>query len=311
MPNLIDLRRRIKSVKNTQQITKAMKTVSTAKFKKAQRVVLEGRPLWHESPDVLAQLSRWAGAASHPLFAVREEKRVRVIVLTSDKGLCGAFNSNLLTAALEFIRGKAQGADVRLVLIGKKAANFFRKQAFPVEKAYADKTDRLGDADFADLAARLAREFTFQDTDAVYAVYNEFKSVLAPRIMTVRLLPVARPADSAVKDDLVDSVVRDNLVVADVADAASGPADSAPDWEPTAPVLLAALVPRYLEDQLRHFYGESQAAEQAARMMAMDSASQNAEELIGDLVLVMNKIRQASITKELLEIISAVEAMKK
>ncbi len=298
MPNLIDLRRRIKSVKNTQQITKAMKTVSTAKFKKAQRVVLEGRPLWHESPDVLAQLSRWAGAASHPLFAVREEKRVQVIVLTSDKGLCGAFNSNLLTAALEFIRGKAQGADVRLVLIGKKAANFFRKQSFPVEKAYADKTDRLGDADFADLAARLAREFTFQDTDAVYAVYNEFKSVLAPRIMTVRLLPVARP-DAAGPDN---SVVKNDLVVADAA---------APDWEPTAPVLLAALVPRYLEDQLRHFYGESQAAEQAARMMAMDSASQNAEELIGDLVLVMNKIRQASITKELLEIISAVEAMKK
>jgi len=302
MPNLIDLRRRIKSVKNTQQITKAMKTVSTAKFKKAQRVVLEGRPLWHESPDVLAQLSRWAGAASHPLFAVREEKRVQVIVLTSDKGLCGAFNSNLLTAALEFIRGKAHGADVRLVLIGKKAANFFRKQPFPVEKAYADKTDRLGDADFADLAARLAREFTFQDTDAVYAVYNEFKSVLAPRIMTVRLLPVARPAAASA----TSATTRPSLTA-----ESAGPDAAAPDWEPTAPALLAALVPRYLEDQLRHFYGESQAAEQAARMMAMDSASQNAEELIGDLVLLLNKIRQASITKELLEIISAVEAMKK
>ena len=297
MPNLIDLRRRIKSVKNTQQITKAMKTVSTAKFKKAQRVVLEGRPLWHEAPDVLAQLARWAGPAAHPLFAVREEKRVRVIVLTSDNGLCGAFNSNLLAAALEFIRGKARaGADVRLILIGKKAANFFRKQPFPVEKAYADKTDRLGDADFAELAGRLARDFTFQDTDAVYVVYNEFKSVLAPRILTVRFLPVARPADSAVKE---------GLVVADVAES------GAPDWEPTAPALLASLVPRYLEDQLRHFYGESQAAEQAARMMSMDNASQNAEDLIEDLVLVLNKIRQASITKELLEIISAVEAMKK
>jgi F-type H+-transporting ATPase subunit gamma len=306
MPNLIDLRRRIKSVKNTQQITKAMKTVSTAKFKKAQRVVIESRPLWHESPDVLAQLSHWAGAASHPLFALREEKRVRVIVLTSDKGLCGAFNSNLLTAALGFIRSKAQRSDVRLVLIGKKAANFFRKQPFPVEKAYADKTDRLGDADFTDLAARLTREFTFQDTDAVYAVYNEFKSVLAPRIMTVRLLPVAPDKGaSAVKHGPVNSAIKDGLVIADVAEVA------APDWEPTAPALLAALVPRYLEDQLRHFYGESQAAEQAARMMAMDSASQNAEELIGDLVHLLNKIRQASITKELLEIISAVEAMKK
>jgi F-type H+-transporting ATPase subunit gamma len=304
MPNLIDLRRRIKSVKNTQQITKAMKTVSTAKFKKAQRAVLEGRPLWHEAPNVLAQLSRWAGPDSHPLFALREEKRVRVIVLTSDKGLCGAFNSNLLTAALEFIRSKTRGgADVRLVLIGKKAANFFRKQPFPVEKAYADKTDRLGDADFAELSGRLARDFTFQDTDAVYAVYNEFKSVLAPRILVVRLLPVARPADSVAKNDLVDSAVKNGLVVAD--------AGAVPDWEPTAPSLLAALVPRYLEDQLRHFYGESQAAEQAARMMAMDNASQNAEELITNLILGLNKVRQASITKELLEITSAVEAMKK
>ena len=303
MPNLIDLRRRIKSVKNTQQITKAMKTVSTAKFKKAQRAVIESRPLWHESPGVLAQLSHWAGAASHPLFALREEKRVRVIVLTSDKGLCGAFNSNLLTAALGFIRSKAQGSDVRLVVIGKKAANFFRKQPFPVEKAYADKTDRLGDADFADLAARLAREFTFQDTDAVYAVYNEFKSVLAPRIMTVRLLPVAPNKGAA---SATSATTRSSL-----ATESAGPEAAAPDWEPTAPALLAPLVPRYIEDQLRHFYGESQAAEQAARMMAMESASQNAEDLISDLVHLLNKIRQASITKELLEIISAVEAMKK
>ena len=286
MPNLIDLRRRIKSVKNTQQITKAMKTVSTAKFRKAQRGVLEGRPLWHEAPGVLGQISAWAGADAHPLFAVRAEKRVHVIVLTSDKGLCGAFNSNLLSNAFEFIRAKAAGAEVRLVLIGKKATNFFKKRQFQIEKVYADKTDRLGDADFAELAESLDRAFTFQETDAVYIVYNEFKSVLAPRIMTVRLLPVARAA------------------------AAPGFEPRDPDWEPAAPALLAALVPRYVEDQLRHVYGESQAAEQAARMMAMDNASKNAEELIDDLVLVLNKIRQAGITKELLEIISAVEAIK-
>ena len=194
MPNLIDLRRRIKSVKNTQQITKAMKTVSTAKFRKAQRGVLEGRPLWHEAPGVLSQISAWAGAGAHPLFAVRAEKRVRVIVLTSDKGLCGAFNSNLMSKALQFIQAKAAGAEVKLVLIGKKASNFFKKQPFPIEKAYADKTDCLGDADFAELAESLGQAFTFQETDAVYIIYNEFKSVLAPRIMTVRLLPVARAA---------------------------------------------------------------------------------------------------------------------
>lgn len=287
MPNLIDLRRRIKSVKNTQQITKAMKTVSTAKFRKAQRGVLEGRPLWHEAPGVLSQISAWAGAGAHPLFAVRAEKRVRVIVITSDKGLCGAFNSNLMSKALQFIQAKAAGAEVKLVLIGKKASNFFKKQPFPIEKAYADKTDCLGDADFAELGESLGRAFTFQETDAVYIVYNEFKSVLAPRIMTVRLLPVARAA------------------------AAPGFEPPPPDWEPAAPALLAALVPRYVEDQLRHVYGESQAAEQAARMMAMDSASRNAGELIHKYFLVMNKIRQAGITKELLEIMTAVEALKK
>ena len=120
MPNLIDLRRRIKSVKNTQQITKAMKTVSTAKFRKAQRGVLEGRPLWHEAPGVLSQISAWAGAGAHPLFAVRAEKRVRVIVITSDKGLCGAFNSNLMSKALQFIQAKAAGAEVKLILIDPK-----------------------------------------------------------------------------------------------------------------------------------------------------------------------------------------------
>jgi len=292
MPNLIDLRRRIKSVKNTQQITKAMKTVSTAKFKKAQRGVLEGRPHWHETPAVLGQIAAWAGPSAHPLFAVRPEKRIHVLVLTSDKGLCGAFNSNLLTRALEFVRGKAAGADVKLILIGKKASAFFKKQPFAIEKAYADKTDKLADADFAELASRLSRAFTFQETDAVYAVYNEFKSLLAPRITALRVLPVVcEPAP---------------------ADAVSAPAEdrTLPDWEPAAPSLLAALVPRFVEDQIRHFYGESRAAEEAARMMAMDNASKNAEELIGDLVLVLNKIRQAGITKELLEIISAVEAIK-
>jgi len=288
MPNLIDLRRRIKSVNNTQQITRAMKTVSTAKFKKAQRAVLEGRPHWHETPAVLGRLAAWAGAGAHPLFAVRPEKRVHVLVLTSDKGLCGAFNSNLLARALEFIRGKAAGAEVRTIVIGKKAARFFAKQPYAVEKAYADKTDKMAEADFAELAAGLGRAFTFQETDAVYVVYNEFKSVLAPRITAVRVLPVILEAGGP-----------------------GGEADAAgPDWEPAAPWLLAALVPRYLEDQLRHCYGESRAAEEAARMMAMDNASKNAEELIGDLVLVLNKIRQASITKELLEIISAVEAIK-
>jgi F-type H+-transporting ATPase subunit gamma len=285
MPSLLDLRRRIRSVRNTQQITTAMKTVSTARFKKAQRRVVEGRPHWHEAPDLLSRLSAWAGRTAHPLFAARPEKRVFVIVVTSDKGLCGAFNSNLLARAAEFIAEKSKTSDVRLILFGKKAVNFFRRHPAPVERSVSDRVDKLPRPEIDAFARQLIRRFIFQETDAVYIAYNEFKSVLAPKITITRLLPVA-PAESAEPS-------------------------AAPDWEPGIPAMLDALVPRYVEDQLAHALAESQAAEQAARMMAMENASKNAEDLIGDLVLVMNKIRQAGITKELLEIMTAVEALKK
>jgi len=285
MPTLIDLRRRIRSVKNTQQITKAMKTVSAAKFRKAQRTILEGRPHWHGAPDVLARISRWAGSRAHPLFQVREEKTIHVIVIASDKGLCGAFNSNLLLRTIEFIENKAGGSRVRLVLIGKKSAHFFKKKPYAVDLAFVEKVDRLGPRELNDIARHVMRLFVFQETDAVYIAYNEFRSILAPRITISKLLPI-------------------------IPDAGKIPAGE-PDWEPQPAALIEALVPRYIEDQLGHAFFESLAAEQAARMLAMDNASKNAEELIEDLVLVLNKIRQAGITKELLEIITAVEAMKK
>jgi F-type H+-transporting ATPase subunit gamma len=287
MSTLIDLRRRIRSVKNTQQITKAMKTVATAKFKKTQRTVVEHRPLWHAAPDLLSRIASWTGAAAHPLFTVRDERRIHVIVITSDKGLCGAFNANLLSRALEFVVDKARTLQVGLVLIGKKAVNFFRKYAYPVEHAFGERTDRIDPAELSALARDLIRLYVYQETDGVYLAYNEFKSVLAPRITVYRLLPVTPPA------------------------AAPSPPVPPPEWEPGIPELLETLVPRYIEDQIRHAYAESQTAEQAARMMAMDNASKNAETLYDDLILVLNKVRQASITKELLEIMNAVEAMKK
>lgn len=287
MPSLIDLRRRIKSVNNTQQITKAMKTVSTAKFKKAQRVVVEGRPHWHSQPNLLARISGWTGPHAHPLFAVRNEKRIHVIVITSDKGLCGAFNANLLSRTIEFIKEKAGRSQVSLVLVGKKAVNFFKKHPYSVESAYTDKTDKIDIGEFRNIARHLMRMYVYLETDAVYVAYNEFKSVLAPRITIMKLLPVALSEGDAL------------------------PGAVPPEWEPAAAALLRTLVPRYIEDQLCHSFYESQASEQAARMMAMDNASKNAEELIGDLVLVLNKIRQAGITKELLEIMTAVEALRK
>ena len=287
MPALIDLRRRIKSVRNTQQITKAMKTVSTAKFKKSQRRVLESRPWWHVYPEFMSRLAGWLGPQSHPLLEGRLEKRILGVVLTSDKGLCGAFNSNLLAAAHRFFDEQARTADVRLILIGKKAAGFFKSQPFPVDLALTDKTDKLPLSRLKDLAGDLMRRYAHYRTDAVYVVYNEFKSILAPRVTVLRLLPVL-PKDGAPAAD-------------------SWP----PDWEPEAAVLLRALLPMFIEHQVYHCYFESQAAEQAARMMAMDNATQNAEDLIGRLVLFLNKVRQASITKELLEIMTAVEALSK
>jgi F-type H+-transporting ATPase subunit gamma len=286
MPTLIDLRRRIRSVQNSRQITQAMKTVATAKFRKAQRTVLEARPFWHLFPELMNRLAWWAAAGAHPLLLRRDEKKIEVMVVTADKGLAGAYNSNLLAAAGAFIGDKAKAAEVRLVLVGKKAANFFRKCPYAVDRVFGDRTDRLTREELRDLAESLMRDYAFQKIDAVYIVSNEFKSILAPKIMTHRVLPL-EPAPGAEASALL-----------------------APDWEPGEARLAAFLLPLYVESQIHHAVHESQAAEQAARMMAMDNATKNAEELIDDLVLLLNKIRQAGITKELLEIMTAVEALK-
>ncbi len=285
MPTLIDLRRRIHSVRNSEQITQAMKTVSTAKFRKAQRTVQEARPFWHLFPELMNRLAYWAAAGAHPLLLRRDEKKVEVLVVTSDKGLAGAYNSNLLAAADAFIVEKKRTAEVRLVLIGKKAVNHFRKRPHPVDRAFGDRTDRLGREELRGLSEFLMRQYAFQKIDAVYIVTNEFKSILAPRIMIHRVLPL-EPAPGV-----------------------EASAAWAPDWEPGGPRLAAFLLPLYVESQIHHAFHESQAAEQAARMMAMDNATKNAKELIEDLVLQLNKIRQAGITKELLEIMTAVEAL--
>ena len=286
MATLIDLRRRIRSVQNSQQITQAMKTVATAKFRKAQKTVLESRPFWHIQPEMMNRLAFWIAGVPHPLLARRDEKKIEVLVVTSDKGLAGAYNSNLLAAARAFIEDKAKSAEVRLVLAGKKAVAHFRKTALSVDRAFGDRTDRLTREEIGELAEFLMRQYALQRIDGFYIVYNEFKSILGPRIMTQRVLPLEPEA---------------------------GREESAawiPDWEPEAARLVRFLLPLYVESQIRHALHESQAAEQAARMMAMDNATRNAGELIDSLVIQLNKIRQAGITKELLEIITAVEALR-
>ncbi len=284
MPELIDLRRRIKSVRNTQQITQAMKTVATAKFKKAQRKVLEGRPHWHNAPDFLARVTAAAAHIRHPLLERRAEKRIRVLVVTSDKGLAGAFNANLLERAHEFLRGKQERCDIRLTLLGKKAVLYFKRLEFTVDLSIVDRVQNLTGGEIRELARGMMREFALNRSDAVYVAYNEFKSILAPRVTVSKLLPLEPPGED-------------------------GSRPVSPDWEPGAAALIGTLLPVYIEDQVCHCVWESSAAEHAARMMAMDNATKNADELIENLTLVLNKIRQASITKELLEIMSAVEAL--
>jgi len=285
MPALIDLRKRIKSVKNTQQITQAMKTVSTAKFKKAQRVLLEGRPYSHSFSDLLADVAFWTEGYLHPLLAEREEKKVEGLVITSDKGLTGAFNSNLLEEALSFFEEKAGSSEVSLVLVGKKAVSFFKKQPFSITRAYSDNVDKLTFEHIREIARFLMELYIFQKVDAVYVAYNEFKSILFPLIMIPKLLPLVSPEDESDRSFLL------------------------PGWEPEVASILNFLLPFYVESQVYHYFIESLTAEHAARMMAMDNASKNAEELVDDLTLVLNKIRQASITKELLEIMTAVDAL--
>jgi len=280
LPTLIDLRRRIQSVRNSQQVTQAMKTVATARFKKAHRLVVERRPFWHVFPDLALALSQPPGLARHPFLEIRPEKKIEVIVITSDKGLCGAFNSNLLATAGAFLEQKQAAAMVAVIPVGRKASAHFRRLKYPVIKSYAEGVDKRFEAISQDLKRHLEHRFFFQEVDAVYVVYNEFRSILAPRITITRLLPLG------------------------------GEASSMPDWEPEASRMIDYLLRFYLKYQLQHYLLESQAAEQASRMMAMENATKNAEELISDLVLLLNKIRQASITRELLEIQTAVEALK-
>ncbi|MFQ6068997.1 MAG: ATP synthase F1 subunit gamma [Candidatus Aminicenantales bacterium] len=285
MPALIDLRRRIKSVRNTQQITQAMKTVSSAKFRKAQRLVLEGRPYFRGLSGIVEHVALWAEWFYHPLFEEREEKHIEGLVVTSDKGLCGAFNSNLLEQTISFFHKKAEAAKVSLVLVGKKALLRFRKEPFPVEMSFRGNVDKLSHEDMRKISVFLKKKFILKKVDAVYIAYNEFRSILSPKIKILRLLPLVAP------------------------EVETGERLIPPAWEPEAFGVVNSLLPHFVDIFISHIFQESQAAEHAARMMAMDNATKNAEELIEDLTLVLNKVRQASITKELLEIMTAVEAL--
>jgi F-type H+-transporting ATPase subunit gamma len=288
MPSLRDIKRKITSVKKTQQITKAMKMVAAAKLRRSQERVISARPMSRKMLSVIASLAARVERAQHPLLAKREPKQVKLVVLTSDRGLCGAYNTNIIRKAVEAVREfKAQGKDVRINVIGRKGRDFFRKRpSYSVGQSWTD----LGMIEFekaAQIGKNIVERFTAAETDEVYLLYNEFKSVIQQKVTLEKLLPVEPPAEADPFAAAVDYL-----------------------YEPSAEAILSSILPRHIEVQVFRALLESQASEMGARMTAMDSATRNAKEMIEKLTLKFNKTRQAAITKEISEIVGGAEALK-
>ncbi len=288
MASLRDIRRKIVSIKKTQQITKAMKMVAAAKLRRAQERVIAARPYSRKMLSVIASLASRVERIQHPLLAKREPKKVKLLVLTSDRGLCGAYNTNILRKAVEAVREfQAQGKEVRVNIVGRKGRDFFRKRSsYTVGQAWSD----LGMIDYekaADVGKNIVERFAAGETDEVYLLYNEFKSVMLQNVTLEKLLPVEPPAEADPFTAAVDYL-----------------------YEPSAVAILTSILPKHIEVQVYRALLESQASEMGARMTAMDSATRNAKDLIGRLTLKFNKTRQAAITKEISEIVGGAEALK-
>ena len=286
MPSLIDFRRRIRSVKNTQQITKAMKMVSAAKLRRAQERVIAARPYAQTMRQMLANLvSAAAGdenAPDSPWLAKREAKRIDLIFLSSDTGLAGAFNSNLLKAAQKFHADHA-GAQINLTLVGRKGRDFYRKRQSTILQDFISILNRPTFQEASTIAKDVIGRYRKGETDAVYLLNNEFKSVMSQKVTVMQLLPLEiEPGEQAVQGDYI--------------------------YEQSPVEMLERLLPRYVEVAVFRAMLETVASYQAARMTAMDTASRNAKEVIEAVTLRMNRVRQAAITKEIIEVVSGAAA---
>lgn len=292
MPSLLDLRRRIKSVKNTRQITKAMKMVAAAKLKRATDRVTAARPFAVKMNDVLGNLSdRIGDEFSHPLMDARGDERYLVVLMTADKGLAGAFNANLIKAGQQFLRENT-GKTVEMMPVGRKGRDFFRRRNITFVSEYIGLTGagQVNINDAKEIAQNIIRTFTEDETiDKVFLIFSEFKSVLSQRVVVEQLLPVVGKSEEG------------------EGGAAAPDVDYIYEQEPGE--LFSRLLPRLVETQIYRGMLESVASEQGARMTAMDSASKNAGELIDSLTLNMNRIRQAAITKEIIEVVSGAAAL--
>jgi F-type H+-transporting ATPase subunit gamma len=286
MPSLIDIRRRVRSVKNTQQITKAMKMVSAAKLRRAQDQAIAARPYGVLLHQILANVAQAAAndpdAGSHPLLAVRPEQRILLVVITADSGLAGAFNSNLIKLAHRFA-DEHKNATLSFELIGKKGVNYFRRRFSGIAGTHTDLFRRVKFEDAERIANQIIARFEAGEVDSVYLFTNEFKNVMAPALTSTRILPIEVPKTAAPVDYI---------------------------YEQNPGELLGSLLPRYVKLLVYRAFLESVAAEHAARMVAMDAATKNAGDVIDKLTLLMNRVRQASITREIIEIVSGASALE-
>jgi F-type H+-transporting ATPase subunit gamma len=286
MPSLIDMRRRIRSVRNTQQITKAMKMISAARLRKAQERAFNARPYAGLVRETLINIASRAGGVNHPLLTERPQQRITVLVLTGDRGLCGAFNTNILRASERFfIENSAR--QIEVVPVGRKGRDYLRRRASHIEQEYTGIYAKLAYTDAKEIAARLIADYSEGKTDAVYVIYNEFKSVISQKLTVAQLLPLKTPTvEQEPGGTQIDYI-----------------------YEQPPAEMLATLLPRYVEVQIFGALLESNAAEHAARMTAMDAATSAAGDMIDSLTLTMNRIRQAAITKEIIEIVSGAAAI--
>jgi F-type H+-transporting ATPase subunit gamma len=285
MPNLRDIRTRIRSIKNTQQLTYTMKLVSATKLRRAQEQILSARPYARQMLRVLNSLATRAQPESHPLLQQREERKVEMVVITADRGLCGGFNANILKIAIAEM-GRRSGMDVAVTAVGKKGRDLLRRRRFALRKELVDVFRKVTYAHAAELAKDLIGLYTSGERDAVHLVYNEFKSAIQQRVVVEKLLPIEKLPE-AEKLEPVDYL-----------------------YEPGQAEIFSQLLPKHVEVQVYRALLESAAAEHGARMSAMDAATNNAAELIDSLTLNMNKVRQAGITKEILEVVAGAAALE-
>lgn len=291
MPTLRDIQRRIGSVKSTQQITRAMKLVAAAKLRRAQDRIEHARPYARTMAGVLADLTKQAGATQHPLLETRRaegQARKLLVVVSADRGLCGAFNSNIMRRSLELLRAsRTEEVALALVVVGRKARDFYRRRGgVEVKSEHVNMLERLSYAQAAAIAQELMRPYVEGEVDEVVLVYTEFRSVASQRVVVERLLPIQPPEES-------------------------GEAESEEYlFEPSPQAVLERLLPRHVEVQVYRALLESIAAEYGARMTAMENATRNAAEMIDVLTIQFNKARQERITRELLEIVGGAEALR-